>query len=85
MKVSYSKNFLKQYSKLTPDLQKKTDERIIVWQNNPLDPLLHNHALKGKYSKYRSINITGDYRAIYIQTDNNIIFDAIGTHSQLYG
>ncbi len=85
MKVSYSKNFLKQYTNLSPNIQKKTDERLLIWSTNPLDPLLRNHSLKGKYSKYRSINITGDYRALYVQTEKELIFDAIGTHSQLYG
>jgi len=84
MKVSYSKNFLKQYTNLSPNIQKRTDERLLIWSTNPLDPLLRNHSLKGKYSKYRSINITGDYRALYVQTGKELIFDAIGTHSQLY-
>jgi addiction module RelE/StbE family toxin len=84
MKVSYSKNFLKQYTNLSPNIQKRTDERLLIWSTNPLDPLLRNHSLKGKCSKYRSIKITGDYRALYVQTGKELIFDAIGTHSQLY-
>ncbi|GAI64559.1 unnamed protein product, partial [marine sediment metagenome] len=34
---------------------------------------------------YRSINITGDWRALYSKPDKDIIiFEALGIHSQLY-
>jgi addiction module RelE/StbE family toxin len=84
MQVSYSKNFIKQAKKLSPELRKKLHERIVVFCDNSLHPLLRNHALKGKYKKYRSIDITGDVRALYLQKENEAIFDTIGTHSQLY-
>jgi len=85
MQVSYSKNFLKQYAKLHPKTRLKTDRRLLLWQSNPLHPSLHNHALKGKYKGYRSIDITGDVRALYLTNDEEVIFDGVGTHSQLYG
>lgn len=52
-------------------------------------PILRNHPLRGNYRGYNSINITGDWRALFsIDCDyaNNIriIFKLIGTHSQLY-
>jgi addiction module RelE/StbE family toxin len=85
MKASYSKQFLRQYTKLPPKIRQKTDERIMLWQSNPLNSQLRNHQLKGKYKQYRSIDITGDVRALYLQNENEAIFDAVGTHSQLYG
>ncbi len=52
---------------------------------NPFDITLRNHALKGKYLGYRSIDISGDVRALYTVKGNVIIlFAFIGTHSQLY-
>ncbi len=49
------------------------------------NPLLNNHALSGKYTGYRSINITGNTRVIYKFLDENVIlFVEIGTHSELY-
>lgn len=54
---------------------------------------LHNHKLSGKYSGFRSINITGDWRAIFSEQDVKhgkvitkkvITFEYFGTHSQLY-
>lgn len=85
MTVAYSKSFLKQAKKLGPDLRKRLQDRLALFCNNPLDPALRNHALAGKYKDYRSIDITGDVRALYLQQDEKCIFDAIGTHSQLYG
>ncbi len=86
MRIKYSRSFLKQYTKLSPKLRTQTDKRILLWQKNPQDLLLHDHALRGKYRGYRSINIAGDLRAIYSQRGNTlVIFGFIGTHSQLYG
>ena len=85
MKISYSRRFVKQAKKLNSGLQAKLYEAIQSFNENPLNPRLRNHALKGKYASYRSINITGDYRALYLQRENEVIFDMIGTHSQLYG
>lgn len=85
MKISYSKDFIQQAEKLTPKLKVQLYEHVIIFRDNPLHSKLRNHALKGKYSAYRSINITGNYRALYLQEEDEAIFDKIGTHSQLYG
>jgi len=85
MKASYTKNFLHQYSKLLPKIRLGVDERIILWQSDPLNSQLRDHQLKGKYKHYRSIDITGDYRALYLLNGNEAVFDLLGTHSQLYG
>ncbi len=85
MTISYSKNFVKQAKKRNPELRKKLLERIEIFSENPLHPSLRNHQLKGKYKEYRSIDITGDMRALYLQKEHEVIFDAVGTHSQLYG
>lgn len=85
MKISYSKDFIKQADKLSPKLKLQFYEHFTLFRANPLNQKLRNHALKGKYSAYRSINIGGDYRALYLQKEDEAIFDKIGTHSQLYG
>lgn len=85
MTIAYSKNFVKQAKKLDPALRRKILERLTIFSNNPLHTTLRNHQLKGKYKDYRSIDITGDVRALYLQKEDEAIFDAVGTHSQLYG
>lgn len=85
MKISFHKNFDKQYKRLTKQQQEKTRERLEIFLDNPYDALLNNHSLKGKYTDYRSINITGDVRAVYkFITENESIFVAIDSHSNLY-
>ena len=85
MIISYSRNFIKQSKKLNKNVSHKLIDRIELFVQNPLDPELNNHPLKGKYKAYRSINITGDNRALYLSKDEYIVFDVVGTHSQLYG
>ena len=76
---------MKQAKKLAPETRKRLIERIELFSDNPLNPILRNHALKGKYKEYRSIDVSGDIRALYLQKEHEAIFDAVGTHSQLYG
>lgn len=85
MNISYSHSFIKQAKKLSPELRQKLQTKIATFSKNPLHPSLRNHALKGVYKEYRSINITGDVRALYLQQEDEAIFAAVGTHSQLYG
>lgn len=85
MKIVYSKQFAKQYKKLSPQLKRQTKSRIELWKDNPNDPTLRLHRLKGKLSHLLSINITGDIRVLYeVIGDEVYIYQMIGTHSQLY-
>lgn len=85
MKIRLHKNFGKQYKKLKTNEQKKLQERLAIFLDNPFSPLLNNHPLKGDYLNYRSINITGDLRAIYkICDENECLFVTIDSHSNLY-
>jgi addiction module RelE/StbE family toxin len=86
MKIDYTKGFLKQYYKQPIKVQQQFQDRINIFKTNPLDPKLRNHPLKGKYSKYKSINITGDIRALYTEKSDGkiVLFAFIGSHSQLY-
>ena len=79
------KGFTKQLKKQSPKIRDKVKARLLVFIHNPSNQLLNNHALTGKWKGYRSINITGDTRAIYQRIgDDTAIFVAIGTYSQLY-
>ena len=66
--------------------QKQFDDRLRLFMTDPSAPILRIHPLKGKFSGYWSMNISGDLRAIYRRDgDEIVIFALIGTHSQLYG
>ncbi|MBI3627032.1 type II toxin-antitoxin system RelE/ParE family toxin [Candidatus Uhrbacteria bacterium] len=84
MRLLLHKHFKKQYKKLTA-VQNKVDERLGLFLADPFDPLLNNHALSGKYVDCRSINISGDYRAIYQLLDDDVAyFITLDKHSNLY-
>ncbi len=85
MKIILHKNFEKQYGKLRGKEKQKFKERRNIFLNYPFQPVLNNHPLKGKFKGYRSINITGDLRAVYkLLNEETAIFVAIDTHSNLY-
>lgn len=85
MTVEFTKNFIKQSKKLSPKLRAQLFQRVKLFTKDPYNTLLRDHQLKGKFKRYRSIDITGDYRALYIPKNGKAIFDIVGTHSQLYG
>jgi addiction module RelE/StbE family toxin len=78
-------SFDKEYRMLSKKLQIKVDERLKIFEENPCNQILDNHPLQGKYLGCRSIDITGNYRAIYYMDGEIAIFIHIGTHNQLYG
>ena len=84
--VVYNKNFVRQYIKLPGRIQKKFDKRIDIFKENPYHPLLRVHKLKGDTEPFESMNVTGDYRALFVwETKERVRFHQIGTHSELYG
>ena len=85
MAILFSKRFRRAYKKLSALLRRQVDVRIAIFITNQFDPILSNHPLRGKFTGYRSINITGDYRAVYRMIDRETAsFIEIGTHARLY-
>ena len=76
--------FRKQYKKLPQKIQDELKTRVKLFQENPRNPSLRIHKLKGEYRPLSSMNITGDYRVLFLKKGDIITFHAIGTHSQLY-
>ena len=85
MKIILHKNFKKQYRKLKAGEKRKLKKRIDIFLQNQFHPLLNNHALRGEYAGFRSINITGDVRALYEPTNEyTAYFIIIDTHGNLF-
>jgi addiction module RelE/StbE family toxin len=83
--IRFHHTFDKQFAKLRPSVRARVKERLALFFNDPYHPQLRNHPLRGKYLDYRSVDITGDIRAIYKHvSEDEAIFVAIGTHGQLY-
>jgi addiction module RelE/StbE family toxin len=85
MEFIYSKNFKKQFNKISHKTQISFQKKMEVFVKEPNHIVLNNHKLYGKYYGYRSINITGNYRVIFkVISSNTYYLVAIGTHSRLY-
>lgn len=89
IRIDYSSKFNKQLKKSPLEIKIAFRNRLSIFIKDKFNPQLNNHALSGNLKGCRSINITGDWRAIYSEnTDKNreklVIFELLGTHSQLY-
>ena len=86
MQIEYSKKFIKEFKKRPINVKANFKSRLDIFINDQYNSILNNHPLSGEPKNYRSININGDWRAIFEEIDGGkiIYFVAIGTHSQLY-
>ena len=87
MKIVFHKYFDKSYKRCSSKVQKRFKIRLKIFFENPYSPVLENHALHGEWKDFRSINITGDYRALYHylgQKKDIVEFFVIDTHNNLY-
>ena len=86
MITQFHRNFEKSFIKLPKKLREQFKKRRDIFLANAYDPILNNHPLHGSLEGYRSINITGDLRAVYKQIDKNLVeFVDVGTHHELFG
>ncbi|MCL5782094.1 MAG: type II toxin-antitoxin system mRNA interferase toxin, RelE/StbE family [Patescibacteria group bacterium] len=85
MTIVTSNRFDKAVNKLPPKVVAMLKMRVQLFMINPFSVELNNHQLHGYLRNYKSINITGDYRLIYEQYDDDTVrFINIGRHRELY-
>lgn len=84
MIIVFHKDFTKKFKKLPPKVKEKFNDRLRIFAIDEFNPLLNNHSLTGKYQGHRSLNVTGDLRAIFKRDKKYAIFVAIDSHSNLY-
>ena len=74
MEVKFHKNFKKKFNKLPVKLQEQFYERLELFFQNKFDKILNNHSVDKVFSNCSSINVSGDYRAIFdLDKDGNIV------------
>lgn len=87
MIIRFTDQFRKQYKKADVRIKTRFDYCLDLFIKNPMNSELRNHPLHKDFEGFNSIDITGDWRAIYLEKENGVIvfyFVALGTHSQLY-
>jgi len=87
MIIEHSKKFEKQLRKSPKKIKIQFRKKLAIFILDKDDVRLNNHRLKGRFKGLRSINVIGDWRAIFRELNEGklVKFYLIGTHSQLYG
>jgi len=80
MEVKFHKNF----NKIPIKIQESFYERLDLFFQDKYDKILSNHSVDKTFPNCKSINISGDYRAIFEETGETAIFITIETHASLY-
>lgn len=88
-RIEFSNIFNKQLKKAPREMKIAFREALELFLEDPNSSHLRNHPLTREYAGYNSIDVTGDWRALFIKTldekgNKTILFKFIGTHSQLY-
>lgn len=87
LKISYRNQFkkeLKQQEKRGKDLKKFIQIAEKLASEKLLDPKHRNHRLIGNFKDRWECHIEPDWLLIYFKTDEEIIFERTGTHSDLF-
>lgn len=84
MEIHFHKNFKKKLKKLSPKIKNQFYARLVLFMKDKTHATLNNHSVDKAFTDCRSINVSGDYRAIFKEENNSVIFLKIGTHSELY-
>ena len=84
MEIKFHKNFKKRFKKIPPKIQEQFYERLDLFLQDKFDKMLNNHSVDSAFPDCRSINVSGDYRAIFKDQKETVIFITIGTHAELY-
>lgn len=86
MRIIFAHSFVKRLKKIPAPVREQYYERLSMFREDRQHSILADHALTGEWVGHRSINVTGDYRALYREVVEGVFeFVAIGTHPELYG
>src|SRR5437764_2807018 len=88
--LDFSELFNKRLAEASDEIKVAIEGSIEPFLEDPNHPALRNHALKEKFAGFRSIDVTGDYRAVFKEITSSTgqivyIFHLLGTHEELYG
>ena len=83
-RIEYSPVFIKLITNAPTVIKIAFRDALDLFAENPNHPALRNHPLTGKYAGFQSIDVTEDWRALYREEKERIMFADLGTHEQLY-
>jgi hypothetical protein len=78
MKSQATSSFWARFNKLPQQIQELTFRRYRLWLRDPRHPSLHFK----KVSRYRSVRITDDYKALGVMEGDTVVWFWVGTHDE---
>ncbi len=86
MNLRYSQNFSASLRKLEAADKTAVIHAVELFQENPFDPSLRNHALTGKMSGKRAIVVEHDLRIIFTERSNyrDVTLLNVGGHAEVF-
>ena len=86
--IEFANRFTNQLNRAPDEIKAAFREILPLFAANPHHPTPRNHPLQRKLAGYHSIDVTGDWRAVYRETQSGthttIVLYQIGTHPTLY-
>ena len=87
MKLIYTTQFKKDFKKIKKQ-QKNISKLTVVIEKllgqEKLEPKYKDHSLSGKYQSHRDCHIEPDWILIYRITEDELILERTGSHSDLF-
>jgi len=81
MEIIYSSKFAREYKKLPIKIKMKAEEHEKIFRQNPHDPKLNAHKLRGRLNEFWSFSISNKYRIIFeFGNKDTIYFHSVGNH-----
>lgn len=82
MKIYYTDKFAKAYKKLPKQVKLATEAKEKIFLNNPFDPRLKTHKLRGDLKDSYSFSVSYHWRIVFhFEKSDIVVVDAIGTHA----
>lgn len=82
MKIIYSSSFERAYKKLPSAVKTSAEKAEQVFRQDPFDPRLKTHKLKGRLKDFWSFSITQKYRIVFeLGKEGIVYFHLVGDHS----
>lgn len=85
--IKFDSLFLNSYHKHIRSnklLYRATKIAIDLFLENPDNPVLRNHELKGNLKNRKAFSVMPNIRIVYIETEKYYLFLDIGTHQEVY-
>lgn len=82
MRIFYSSKFAQEYQRLPLKIKKIAEKKEQIFRENPFDPKLKTHKLKGNLKGFLSFSINQKYRIIFEFVNSKTVWlHAVGDHS----